>query len=67
MEKDEHGTSYVLYNEFGELCCLDGEECMIDHLVAGTEDIYDLRNDNGETTVHFMLSEDDLGIATFKS
>lgn len=65
-EHDGDGTFYMLYNEFGELCCLDGEECMIDYVVTGTIDIYDLVNDNGECVVHFMLSEHDLDIAVFR-
>ena len=56
---------YMLYNEHGELCCLDGEECMIDHIVNGTTDIYDLVNKN-DIDVHFMLSEHDLDIAVFR-
>ncbi len=65
-DHDGEETFYMLYNEFGELCCLDGEECTIDHIVNGTTDIYDLANDNGECTVHFMLSEHDLDIAVFR-
>lgn len=65
-DHDEDGTWYKLYNEFGELCCLDGEECTIDHIVNGTEDVYNLVNNNGGDTVHFMLSERDLDIATFR-
>ena len=59
-------TFYVLYNECGELCCLDGEECTIDHIVNGTTDVYELVNQNGETNVHFMLSEHDLDIAVYR-
>ena len=64
-EHDEKETFYTLCNEFGELCCLDGEECRIDHIVNGTTDIYDLVNCN-DGDVHFMLSEHDLDIAVFK-
>lgn len=56
---------YVLFNEFGELCCLDGEECTIDHIVNGTTDVYDLVNRNGGD-VHFMLNKHDLDIAVFR-
>jgi hypothetical protein len=56
---------YMLYNESGELCCLDGEECTIDHVVNGTTDIYNLVNKN-DSDVHFMLSEHDLDIAVFR-
>ena len=55
-----------LYNDFGELCCLNGEECVIDHVVVKSTDrgaLYDLLNCNGETAVHFILSEMDLDIA----
>ena len=55
-----------LYNDIGELCCLNGEECVIDHLVVTSTDrgaLYDLLNCNGETAVHFILSEMDLDIA----
>ena len=65
-EHDGEEKFYMLYNEFGELCCLDGENCIIDHIVNGTTDIYDLANDNGECIVHFMLSEHDLDIAVFR-
>lgn len=55
-----------LYNDTGELCCLDGEECIIDHVVVNNTPrgpLYDLLNMCGETTVHFMLSRADLDIA----
>lgn len=58
-------TFYMLYNEFGELCCLNGEECTIDHIVNGTTDIYDLVNHN-DGDVHFMLSKHDLDIAVYR-
>lgn len=64
-DHDDDGEFYMLLNDLGELCCLDGEECTIDHIVNGTTDLYDLVNLNGETTVHFMLSEHDLDIAVF--
>lgn len=54
---------YELYNDNDELCCLDGEECIIGHIVY--DDVYDLVNNYGETAVHFMLSEHDLDIAVF--
>ena len=56
---------YMLYNEFGELCCLDSEECTIDHIVNGTTNVYDLVNRN-DGDIHFMLSEHDLDIAVFR-
>ena len=62
---DGEETFYMLYNEFGELCCLDGEECTIDHVVNGTTDVYDLVN-HADGTVHFMLSEHDLDIAVYR-
>ena len=55
-----------VYNDLGELCCLNGEECVIDHVVVKSTDrgaLYDLLNCNGETAVHFILSEMDLDIA----
>lgn len=61
---DREETFYILFNETGEVCCLDGEECTIDHMVNGTTDIYDLVNHN-DGDVHFMLSEHDLDIAVF--
>lgn len=64
-DHDGEETFYMLYNEFGELCCLDGEECTIDHIVNGTTDVYDLVNHN-DGDVHFMLSEHDLDIAVFR-
>ena len=64
-EHDEDGTWYMLLNEFGDVCCLDGEQCTVDHVVNGTTDVYDLINhENGD--VHFMLTEHDLDIATFQ-
>lgn len=65
-DHDGEETFYMLFNEFGDLCCLDGEECVIDHIVNGTADIYDLVNNNGDCAVHFMLSEHDLDIAVFR-
>ena len=64
-DHDGEEKFYMLYNEFGELCCLDGEECTIDHIVNGTTDVYDLVNRN-DGAVHFMLSEHDLDIAAFR-
>lgn len=58
-----------LYNDLGELCCLNGEECVIDHVVVKSTDrgaLYDLLNCNGETAVHFILSEMDLDIAVLQ-
>ena len=60
---DDGGKFYMLYNEIGELACLDGELCTIDHIVA--DGIYDLKNENGNTVCHFMLSEKDLDIAVY--
>lgn len=54
---------YGLYNDDGELCCLDGEECVVDHMIY--DGWYDLVNNNGGTPVHFILSEHDLDIACF--
>lgn len=54
---------YDLYNEYNEFCCMDGEECIIDHIVY--DGMYDLVNRNGEMDVHFMLSRHDLDIAVF--
>lgn len=62
---DGEESFYMLFNEFGELCCLDGEECIVDHIVDGTTDICDLVNNN-DGTVHFMLSEHDLDIAVLR-
>lgn len=64
-DHDGEEKFYMLYNEFGELCCLDGEECTIDHIVNGTTDVYDLVNHN-DGDVHFMLSEHDLDIGVFR-
>ena len=64
-DHDGEEKFYMLYNEFGELCCLDGEECTIDHIVNGTTDVYDLVNHN-DGDVHFMLSEHDLDIAVYR-
>lgn len=64
-DHDGRETFYMLFNEFGELCCLDGEECTIDHLVNGTTDVYDLVN-HADGDVHFMLNEHDLDIAVFR-
>lgn len=60
---DGDNKIFELCNDTDELCCLDGEECIIDHIVY--DGVYDLVNNNGETTVHFMLSEHDLDIAVF--
>lgn len=60
---DDEGKFYMLYNDDGELCCLDGECCEINHVTY--DGVYDLVNRNGETDVHFMLSKHDLDIAVF--
>lgn len=65
-DHDGDETFYMLLNESGEVCCLDGEECIIDHIITTTENIFDLVNNNGEKSVHFLLSEKDLGIAVFR-
>ena len=51
---------YDLYNEDGELACLDGEEVVIaqvgQHLVT-------LRNDNGDGSVYFTLTHEEATVA----
>ena len=57
----------MLLNEFGEICCLDGEECIINNIIPTTENIFDLVNNNGEKSVHFLLSEKDLEDKVYKT
>lgn len=44
---------YDLYNENGELACMDGEEVTIEQV---GEHLITFRNDNGESSVHFALT-----------
>ena len=63
---DEKGklNYYDLYNEKGELFCCDGETCCVDQI---GEYLITLRNDEGESTVYFTITEDEGEIAIFNT
>lgn len=64
IDRLESGETFTyLYNEYDELCCVNGEVCTVDHIVNGASDVYDLVNYN-DGAVHFMLTEHDLNLAT---
>lgn len=51
-----------LYNHVGDLCCLDGETVAI---ISHENGRYLLRNDNGESSVYFSLTDDEVAAACF--
>ena len=51
-----------LYNHVGDLCCLDGETVAI---ISHENGRYLLRNDNGESSVYFSLTDDEVATACF--
>lgn len=55
---------YFLFNEAGILACMSGEPVMIDHLVDGTDDLYDLVSAVEGDDVHFTLSKHDIEITS---
>lgn len=55
---------YSLFIEAGYLACMSGEPVMIDHLVDGTDDLYDLVSAVAGDDVHFKLSKHDIEIAS---
>lgn len=61
FENDEM-MYYDLYNEYGELACLDGESCIISQIGNG---LITLRNDNGDGSVYFALTSDEARVACF--
>lgn len=54
---------YDLYNEDGELACLDGEEVIIEQV---GEQLITFRNDNGESSIHFALTYKEAEMAIIK-
>jgi hypothetical protein len=54
---------YDLYNEQGDLSCLDGEECIVDDV--GIDTIVFINN-CGERAARFKLTFDEADIAIFK-
>lgn len=55
---------YDLYNENGELACVDGETCCVSK--AGETSIT-FRNDNGDYAIYFTLTLEEVGIADFNN
>ena len=53
---------YDMYNADGELVCLDGEEVTIEKV---DESGVTLRNDNGDNTVFFTLTNEEITVALF--
>ena len=60
--EDNEKVYYDLYNEYGELACLDGELCWITQIGNG---LVSFRNDNGEGSVYFALTTDEAKVACF--
>lgn len=54
---------YDLYNENGELACLDGEEVLIDQVGQA---IVTFRNDNGDGSVYFSLTHEEADKAIYR-
>lgn len=63
MERDDEGY-LALYNEDSELCCLDGEDAAVQEHANGK---YLLRNDNGDWTIYFNLTDAEYAIAVFSN
>lgn len=63
VENDDSGkvVNYCdLYNEDGELACMDGEVCTVDQV---GNVLVTFRNDNGESTIYFALTKEEADIA----
>lgn len=56
----ESGTYYDLYNDDGEVACMSGEEV---YVVEVGEYLVTFRNDNGESSVYFTLTKQELEYA----
>lgn len=54
---------YDLYNEDGELACLDGEEVLVDQI---GQSIITFRNDNGDGSVYFSLTHEETDVAIYR-
>ena len=61
---DENGNMnyWDLYNEDGELACMDGETCIIEQV---GNVLLTLTNDNGEGTIHFTITKEEADRAIF--
>ncbi|MDD6484007.1 MAG: hypothetical protein PUF72_05470 [Clostridiales bacterium] len=55
---------YDLYNEGGELACMDGEEVLIDQI---GKTLVTFRNDNGDGNIYFSLTHKEAGLAIFQN
>lgn len=67
VESDDRGEilNYAdLYNEHGELACMDGETCRVAEVKDGS---ITLTNDYGDSTVSFILTEEEAEVALIKS
>lgn len=62
MERDSEGH-LSLYNESNELCCLDGEDASVQEHTNGK---YLLRNDNGDWSICFHLTDAEYAVAVFR-
>ena len=61
--KENDCDYYDLYNEDGELACLDGETVKVDQVGVA---IVTFRNDNGDGTIYFALTHDECDAAVFQ-
>lgn len=56
---NEDGSEYFdLYNDYKEIACMDGEECIIIEIDEWTRHVR-LENSNGEKTTYFSLTFDE--------
>lgn len=53
---------YDLYNNDGELACMDGEEIIIEQVGSS---LLTLKNNNGDSTIYFTLTLDEANYSIF--
>ncbi len=59
-DEGKGGTYCDLYNDDGELACMDGEEV---YIINVSEYLVTFRNDNGESSVYFTLTKQEIEYA----
>lgn len=60
--KETDTEYYNLYDEYGNLMCMDGECCK----VVEEDDRYKLINTNGEYDAEFYLTKEEFEVATYE-
>lgn len=64
FSESKNDTNYYdLYNEDGELACLDGEEVLVNQIGQA---IITFRNDNGDGSVYFSLTHEETAAAIYR-